>query len=78
MISEGRNHISTKIQICFISAYDQIIKRNNQIIKMNNQIFKITVVWIRPRLADVGSNMHLVVHFLPNFIHFSRFTPSFI
>ena len=45
-----------QIQICFILPYNQIIKTNNQIIKMNNQIFKITVLRIRPRLTDVGSN----------------------
>ena len=45
-----------QIQICFILPYNQIIKTNNQIIKTNNQILKITVLRIRPRLTDVGSN----------------------
>ena len=48
---------SLQIQICFILPYNQIIKTNNQIIKTNNQIFKITVLRIRPRLTDVGSNL---------------------
>ena len=55
MISEGRNHVSTATTNLIFSPYNQIIERNNQIIKTNNQIFKITIVWIRPRLADVGS-----------------------
>ena len=46
-------------QICFILLYNQVIKRNNQIIRTNNQIFKILIVYIRPRLADVGSNYEL-------------------
>ena len=49
-----------QLQICFISPYNQIIKRNNQIIKTNNQLFKTTVMWIRPRLADVGNNQKLL------------------
>ena len=40
-----------KIQICFISLYNQTIKRNNQ-------IFKITMVWIPPRWADVDSKLN--------------------
>ena len=56
MISEGRNHVPAANTICFILPYNQIIKTNNQIIKTNNQIFKITVLRIRPRLTDVGSN----------------------
>ena len=38
-----------QLQICFILLYNQIIKRNNQ-------IFKISIVYILPRLADVGNN----------------------
>ena len=49
------------LQICFISPYNQIIKRNNHIIKTNNQIFKTTNMWIRPRLADVG-NMYPAIN----------------
>ena len=30
-----------QLQICFISPYNRIIKKNNQMIKTNNQIFKI-------------------------------------
>ena len=56
MISEDRNHVPATNTNCFILPYNQTIKTNNQIIKTNNQIFKITVLRIRPRLTDVGSN----------------------
>ena len=45
-----------QLQICIILLCNQVIKRNNQIIRTNNQIFKILIAYIRPRLADVGSN----------------------
>ena len=35
---------------------------------MNNQIFKITIVLIRPRLADFGSKAEL---FFSKFVHIS-------
>ena len=54
MISDSRNHVpAANTNLLY---FNQIIKTNNQIIKTNNQIFKITVLTIRPRLADVGNN----------------------
>ena len=47
MISDGRDHIP---------AANTNSLYFNQIIKTNNQIFKITILTIRPRLTDVGSN----------------------
>ena len=41
-----------QLQICFVLPYSEIIKTNNQILK-------ITIVLIRPKLADVSSKVYV-------------------
>ena len=56
MISEGRNHAPAANRNLHYITLQSNNQTNDQIIKTNNELFRITVLRIRPRLRDVGSN----------------------